>query len=273
MGGFRSAIKTGGGFLNGDAEFVGYEFVDHSFTEETTGDYCYFVPSFKVDGAEEPVTQSLLIGSNEYYNISKDGQELTMVDGSPVTFSGKIGMGRFLTTLIEASDKSGADIESELPDLSETDKQGNAVNPLTFEALIGKRFRLRQVDDVERNESKGPKKVKDKKTGKMKEYPWTYTAVDAILGVQPTGKQQSASRANGSGKSNGIETRAVEVLKAALPTNRKNLSLPVTKALMKDKQKDPAFASAVRDMVFDEEWQGNQDWLEVDKKGNLSVAA
>ena len=258
--GFRSAIKKGGGFLsNVDGEITGYEFTDKFKGETKAGEWCYFVPSIKVDGANDDIDQHLFIGGNDRYDISKDGQELTMADGSPVTFGYSTPFGKFMDSLIE----KGFD-ESDLPDL----EGGDALN---LTALIGRRFRFKQEVDEKANANLGKRKVK--KNGKTVEYDRTNTVIDAVLGAPATGKQQSANRANGSGKSNGIETRAVEVLKAALPTNRKNLSLPVTKALMKDKQKDPAFASAVRDMVFDEEWQSAQDWLEVDKKGNLSVAA
>jgi hypothetical protein len=101
-----------------------------------------------------------------------------MVDGSPVTCSSAVGFGQFVTSLMEASDKAGADLESELPDLEEVDKHGNAVNPLTFNALIGRRFRLRNVVDEDANKYCGKRVVGG---GKEREVDRSYTAIDAIL--------------------------------------------------------------------------------------------
>jgi hypothetical protein len=271
--GFRSAIKAGGGgFLNNvDVELVSYEFSPMNFNEKKPGDYCYFVPTLKVDGADDPIVQHLFIGGNERYEISDDGQELTMADGEPVTFSLTVGFGRFMDSLTAPNGNVEKGFpEDELPDL----EAGEALN---LAAIVGKRFRVKQEIDVKRTADKGPRKVKNKKTGKIVEYPHTYTVVDAVLGASNgNGSKSSAKPAGKAAKSDddAVEERAVALLQDVLDgttVNRKNLSLPVTKALMKEK--DKVFAAAVKAQVLDEDWQDEQDWLEVDKKNNLSLAA
>ncbi len=274
--GFRDAIKTGGGgFLNNvDVEFTGYNFVDHSFNEEKTGDYCYFVPEFKVDGADEPVTQSFFIGGNDRYEISKDGQELTMEDGSPVTFTGKMGMGRFIAGMLDKAEAASIDLESELPDLA----SGEA---LSFETLVGRRFRVKQEIDVERNNKSGKRRVKDKKTGKMVEYPHTYTVIDAVLGASSNGNGAKATPAAAGkkgkkgGKAISIDAEAEATLKEIVEAGDasvKNLSLLSAKKLMKMKQTDQPKAEAIRAKILDSDFRDGLDWLETDKKGLLSVA-
>lgn len=262
--GFRDAIKKGGGFLNNvDGEITGYEFTDKFKGEKNAGEWCYFVPAIKVDGADDEVDQHLFMGGNDRYTISDDGQSIEMTDGSPVTFGFSTPFGRFMDSIIE----KGFD-ESELPDLA-------AGEPLELSAIVGRRFRFKQEVDEAGNSKRGKRKVK--KNGKTVEYDRTNTVIDAVLGA-PTGTSKSVSRTNGSGKAavknDDVETRAADMLRDVLDSgsvNRKNLSLPVTKALLKEK--DKTFAAAVKAMALDEEWQGAQDWLEVDKKGNLSVAA
>jgi hypothetical protein len=253
---FRGAIKKGGGgFLNNvDGEIVSYEFTDKFKGETKAGEWCYFVPTIKVDGADDTIDQHLFIGGNDRYSISKDGQELTMEDGSPVSFGFSTPFGRFIDSMIE----KGFD-ESDLPDL-----EGG--EPLELSAIVGPRYRFKQEVDEKANAKMGKRKVK--KNGKTVEYDRTNTVIDAVLG---TSAKTSSTSAKGGKKTVDVDDEAADVLKDILATgdvNRKNLSLPVTKALMKNANKD-----AIKAMILSEEWQNEQDWLEADKKGNLSLAA
>lgn len=261
--GFRGAIKKGGGFLNNvDGELKDYEFSARFKDEKKDGEWVYFVPVIRTDGAEEDVDQHMFIGASERYEIDDDGKTLKMADGSPVTFGFTTPFGRFMDSLIE----QGYD-ESELPDLEGGD-------PLNLETLIGERFRFKQEVDEEATKKFG-KRVSG--SGKNKrEYDRTNTVIAAVLGKAGKGSSsKSSSKASGSKKAakeddeDDLESEAADVLKDVLAkesVNRKNLSLPVTKALMKNANKD-----ALKKLILDEEWQEKQDWLSIDKKGNLSV--
>ena len=262
--GFRGAIKRGGGFLNNvDGELVSYEFTDRFKDEKKAGEWCYFVPTIKVDGADDAVDQHLFLGGNDRYEISEDGQELTMVDESPVSFGFSTPFGRFMDSLIEKGFN-----ESELPDLED----GDALN---LEVIVGRRFRFKQEVDVEGTKKKGKRVVG---TGKAKkEYDRTNTVIDAVLGAAGKTSTKTTAGKKVKDESGDVEERAEAVLRDVISNEdgetikRKDLSLPVTKMLMKEK--DKKFAAEVKAMVLDEEWQEKQDWLEIDKKGNLSIAA
>lgn len=280
-GGFRSAIKKGGGgFLNNvDGEVVDYEFTTTNAKGDDTA-WVSFVPTFKVDGAEKPVTQHFFVGGADRYEISSDGKSLTMVDESPVTFGFSVAFGKFVDSVLTAAEKAEVDLESELPDLG-------AGEPLNLEALIGRRFRfIQEVDEVANAKvGKRPRKKDGKPVigadGKPVLDNRTTTVVAALLGAT-----------NGNGKSNGkaatkpsskkaaaaaevdADEEAVTYLRTILqkaPVNRKDLRLATAKALMKLKQSDVEQAEAIKTLILDEEWQESQDWLTVDKKGNLSV--
>lgn len=246
--------------MNGvDGEIVDYEFTDKFKGEKKGGEWVYFVPQIKVDGADDAIDQHLFVGGVENYEISDDGKSLTMVDGSPVTFGSKVPFGRLMDSLFDSAEKADVDLESELPNLEDGE-------PLNVEPLIGRRFRFGQEVDEKANEKFG----KRKGTGKnaKKEYDRTNTVITAILGEK--GKGGSAKPAAGKkGKGKDATDEAADVLKDILAkgeVNRKNLSLPVTKALMKNPNKDE-----LKKTILDQDWQDKQEWLTIDKKGNLSV--
>lgn len=142
--GFRSAIRKSGGFLNNvDGELKGYEFTKRFKDENKDGEWVYFVPQIHTDGADEPVDQHMFLGASERYNVSEDGQELTMEDGSPVSFGFSTPFGRFMSSLVDAAERAEnveqgkSDFEKELPDLDGGD-------PLNLEVLVGKRFRFKR---------------------------------------------------------------------------------------------------------------------------------
>lgn len=264
--GFRSAIKKGGGFLNNvDGELKGYEFTARFKDEKKDGEWVYFVPQIHTDGADEPVDQHMFIGAAERYAISKDGQELTMEDGSPVTFGFTTPFGRFMDSLLNAAEKADIAIEDELPNLED----GEA---LELSTLVGRRFRFKQEVDEKANEKFGKREVGAGKN--KKSYDRTNTVIDAILGEAPKSGSKSSSKPAAGKKAKGsdedeLKSEAADVLKDVLAkgaVNRKNLSLPVTKALMKNENKD-----ALKKIILDEDWQDEQDFIEVDKKGNISL--
>lgn len=266
--GFRSQIKKGGGFLNNvDAAFKDYRFEARFKGDKKDGDNLYFVPEFLVDGKDKNDDQHMYLGAADRYEISEDGKSLTMVDESPVTFGYSVPFGLFMDSLFAASDKADANIEDELPDLAEGE-------PLNLEALIDRRFRLKQEVDEKGTEKFGKRVVG---TGKnKKEYSRTNTVIDAILGVAKGGKTTKPAAAGGKkskdSDEDALKESAADVMRDVLAkgaVNRKNLSLPVTKMLLKHKDKEEA--TAIKAICLDEEWQDEQDFIEVDKKGNISL--
>lgn len=265
--GFRSAIKKGGGFLNNvDGKFLSGEFTKKFKGEKKDGEWVYCVINVHTDGADDPVDQHLFVGASERYNVSDDGKELTMEDGSPVTFGFSTPFGRFMDSLLNAAEKAGVDIESELPNLED----GEA---LTLEALENRRFRFKQEVDEKANEKFGKREVGSGKN--KKSYDRTNTIIDAVLGEAKGSAKSSGKAADKKGKKgddeDDLKSEAADVLRdvineSKVVINRKNLSLPVTKALMKNANKDE-----LKKIILDEDWQDEQDWLTVDKKGNLSV--
>lgn len=263
MSGFRSAIKKGGGFLNNvDGVLKSYTFEDRFKGEKKAGKWIYFVPVIHTDGADEPVDQHLFVGGADRYTISEDGQELTHVDESPVTFGFSTPFGRFMDSLCEAGFP-----EDELPNLAD----GDALN---LSAIVDRRFRFKQEVDVEATKKLGKRKVG---TGKnAKEYDRTNTVIEAVLAASAGGKKAakpaaSKGKAKDEDDEDSLKEEAADVLKdvlekATTPVTRKNMSLPVSKALMKNANKD-----ALKAIILDEDWQDEQSWLSIDKKGALSV--
>lgn len=261
--GFRGAIKKGGGFLNNvDGALVGYEFTARFKGETKDGKCIYFVPSIQLDGADDPIDQHLFVGMAERYTISEDGQSLTMADESPVTFGYKLPFGLFMDSLLTPAGGGAGFDESDLPDL----EGGEA---LELNAIVDQRFRFKQEVDVEATKKLGKRVVG---TGKNKrEYDRTNTVIDAVLGAAGKAGTKTAAPA-AKGKKNDLDTEAQDVLRDVLakgPINRKNLSLPVTKALIKNSDKPRA--AALKEKILDEDWQDAQDFIEVDKKGLISL--
>ena len=271
--GFSANIRAGGGFLNNvDGVIVGYLFTACPPQSRQAGEWVYLVPSIRVDGSEEDVTQHLFLGAIERYEISDNGQSLTMVDGASVTIGAKTPAGRFLASLIAQGFP-----ESRLPDL----EQGEALN---LEAMVG--TRLRFVQEVDEASTLKIGKRKDKRTGK--EYDRTNTLVAAVLalpgedggkakgtkGARPLGTPTPASKRapktthssarlvtsvlmntahDGTNSPDGLQDAADTVLLeiVAAATNnivaRRSLSLEVTKRRLKDPQRD-----ALRELIYGE---------------------
>jgi hypothetical protein len=263
--GFRGAIKKGGGFFTGDGKLISYEFTKRFKGEKKDGDKLYFVPTVQMDGSEKEIDQHIFFGKefDTAFEISDDGQELSMEDGSPVKIPADLPFGLFMDTLFVAADKAGVDLNDELPDIE-------AGEPLNLTALVDRRFRFGQKVDEKGTASRGKRKADN-----GKEYDRTNTIVEALLGE---GDSKSSGKASGSkggkkGKDDDPETEALAVLKSVLGTGsvlRKNLSLPVSKALVKNARKDELKA-----LILDEDQQDkwvDAEEIEIDKKGNVSVA-
>lgn len=109
-----------------DATLTGYEFSRRFKGDKKDGDRLFFVPSIRLDGADADIDQHIFIGMGERYEISDDGQELTMASGDSVTFDAPFGA--FVDSFIEKGFPA-----SKLPDLE-------AGEPLDLNALVGRRF-------------------------------------------------------------------------------------------------------------------------------------
>jgi hypothetical protein len=253
--GFRSAIKTGGGFLRKvDGTLKDYEFTARFKGEKKDGEWLYFVPQIQMDGAAEPIDHHMFLGAAEQYEVEDDGKTLKMAGGGPVTFGGDVPFGILMTSLLDAGFP-----EDELPDPND-----GAIN---LEVLVDRRFRFDQKVDEKGNAKFGKRKGTGKNKGK--EFDRTNTIITAVLGG---GSNGAAKSSNGKkGKATDLSSEAADVLRDVIAkedgsVSRKNLSLPVTKALLKNANKDD-----LKKMILDEDWQEAQDWLTIDKKGNLSV--
>lgn len=250
--GFAGAIKQGGGFLNNvDGTITGYEFTAVPPNGKEEGEWLYFVPAIKVDGADEEVSQHFFLGAAEDFEISKDGQTLSREDG--ITFGAKTPFGRLLTSMLA----NGLD-ESELPDLEGGDD-------LELSALVDKRYRFIQEIDEEANRKLGKRKVKDKKTKKTVEYNRTNTLVSKVYGEvkeEKGGKSSSKSASTKKAKDDDgddLTAEADAVVADILSENegeveRGKLSLALTKALMKNKNRE-----ALKKLILSDDYLTSDD--------------
>lgn len=258
--GFRGGLKQGGGFWNNvDGTITGYEFTTTppgaGKGKKATDEWIYFVPSVRVDGAEEDTNQHLFLGASERYEISDDGQTLTSIEGSVTSIGARTPAGKFLDSLIEHGFP-----ESNLPDL-----EGG--EPLNLEAIIGTRVRLQQIKDVEGTAKRG--KRKDAKTGK--EYDRTDSVVSQVYDLPKAGKQASAgkpavaTKGVKNGKPNGLDREllakadkvVLDLIEAAVDKKNKTGEIPISKLsvgtlrlLSGDSDKE-----AVRKLVNSEEYR------------------
>ena len=261
---FRDQIKKGGGFFTGDGVLVSYEFTKRFKGEKKDGNKLYFVPTVKMDGSDKEIDQHIFFGKefDTAFVISDDGTELSMEDDSPVSIPYGLPFGILMDSLFAAADKAELDLNEELPDLA-------AGEALSLASLVGRRFRFGQRVDEKGTAERGKRKADN-----GKEYDRTNTVIEAVLGEGGSKSNGKAAGAKG-GKSKGddLATEALAVLKSVLGDGsvlRKNLSLPVSKALMKNARKDELKA-----MILDEDQQAKWEdagEINIDKKGNLSVA-
>ncbi len=201
---FMGGVRKGGGFLNDVViKIVGYTF------ENKVGKsgFAYVDTIIRYLQADQTVEQqtSLMLGGAENYVVSADGQTVTGPEGGPVVIDGKVGLGRFLVTLVESKFP-----EASLPDLE-------AGEPLTLKALIGYRLNVAQEVDP---------KAKTKRVDKNgKEWDRTRTIVNKVLG-----KEGGQGAAQGSFASQDNTLAALEAVTAILA---KAGSLPKAQLNMK----------------------------------------
>jgi hypothetical protein len=264
--GFRSAVKKGGGFLVGDGTLVDYEFSQQNYKGDET-EWIYFVPSILMDGADAPITQHLFLGAADRFAIEDDGKTLS---GERMKFGGT-PTGRFFDTMIEASDKVGANIEEDLPNVDDGEN-------LNLEGIVNRRFRFgKEVDEKangklgEKPRKKDGKAVKDK-DGKPVLDKRTTMIIEAVLATSNgNGNGHKATSAKKAAKGPNLNEEAEAVLRdiiegSKVPVLVKNLKLVATSALLKNANKD-----ALRTLILDDEFRSELSWLAQDKKGVLTI--
>ena len=252
MAGARpSSFKAGGGFLNN----VDGVIADYEFTGEFPGggkkpgkkgsDFnpLYFLLTVQVDGADDPSTTTLFVGSADDFEIEDDGKTL-----KPVDANGGLRQGSELATFIDSLVKAGFP-ESNLPE--------DAIN---FEAIIGTRARFVQEKDAELTARLGKKKSKDGK----KEYDRTRLKVANVLGLADV----KASKGKGKGKAEASDDDDVEalatqsliaLLKKAPGKSMLKKKLPV-QIINQVGAKHPQ-RNAVKEMVMDDDFlNGSKKW-------------
>jgi hypothetical protein len=266
--GFRSAVKKGGGFLVGDGTLVDYEFSHKGFPAGEETEWIYLVPSILMDGAEEPVAQHLFLGAADRFEIEDDGKTLS---GERMKFGGTPA-GRLFDSMIEASDKVGANIEDDLPNVDD----GEALN---LSGIVGKRFRFGKEVDQRANDKMGKKpRKKDGKAVKDKDGKpilddRTTMIIEAVLATSNGNGNghKAAPSAKKAAKGPDLKEEAEAVLRdiiegSKVPVLVKNLKLVATSALLKNANKD-----ALRTLILDDEFRSELSWLAQDKKGVLTV--
>lgn len=259
--------KGGGGRLNNvDGEITSYEITTRPAGggPKDTSKWVYYVPSILQDGSKEEITQHFFIGAAEEFEISKDGQSASSEE--------PIALGASSGALMQSVIAAGFP-EDELPDTE-------AGEDLEFSALNGKRFKFTQVpDDARTKKEGGPRKVKDKKTGKMREYPWTMTVVSAYYEADAKSTKGGKAEVKGKGKSKAVEMdeECGDVLKAVLAEADDNelpykkLSMALTRKFLKIKVENDK--DAMKDRILDEEFLGTEDGWEYDTKKQIVSAS
>jgi hypothetical protein len=253
MGARPSSFKKGGGYLNNvDAEIIGYQFVVGETAKIKKGNRkgedftpLSLVPEFKVDGADQPLTQRLLIGDSDDFGgeVSEDGLTIETPEGQAFNASSEAGI--FLASLCEAGFP-----ESNFEDTNER---------INLEPMIGTRVRLVQEINVEKTKRQGQQKGKDGKLYDRKDL-----KVAEVLGVATMKSKSAATKtvaAKSVSKSNGkasvsVEDLADETLMAILSdtkTGSLNRRLIAAKAHMKLGPKHPQ-GDEVRRLIYSEDY-------------------
>ena len=188
MGARPSQFKKGGGFLNGvDGQITGYQWTDEFNGEPFKGGKdktgkarfhsLYFVPSVRVDGAEEDITTTLFAGGYDDFEVSDDGLTIT-----PHEEGRQLGQNTafytFINSLVKPEHGDGFPEER----LSEDD--------INYEPIIGSRVRFEQRVNADNNKKLG--KRKDKRTGK--EYDRQDLVVSEVYSLP--GETQSVTKAS-----------------------------------------------------------------------------
>ncbi len=261
--------KGGGGFLNNvDGVFADYNFTtDPPFERKAKkgSDWnpLFAVVTAQVDGADEPVTTTISVGSADDFEIEDDGKTLVPVDDN-VQLPASFGWGILIESLVAAGFP-----ESNLPE-----------DRINYEAILGTRVRFSQRKN-EVMAAKG-KKRKDKKTGK--EYDYTDLVVSQVYALPeaeeaPKGKSSSkTSKAAAGGKTNGkakevsVEEQGAEILLSILNANEG--SLPKSKLPVKlagaIAAKDPR-REELRKLIYSDDFLSEEMGWTYDKSSKTQV--
>lgn len=287
MAGARpSGFKKGGGFLNNvDGVILGYEFTpdfpnpNGAPRKKSKSDFSplYAVLKVQVDGAAQPVTTTLFVGSADDFEIEDDGHTLVPVEEG-YTLWGSSEWARFIESM--CLNGNGNFSEDDLPE--------DAIN---FEAIINKRVRFVQEKDLDKTEKRG--KRKSKKTGK--EYDQTQLVVSTVYPdaapARGAGKSASAPRTvtkaatkpNGKAKEVDLTETADEALQGLLEKfggeapKAKLVSAPAQMFLKKNY---PDTADEIRKMIYDDDYLNGAvereviaDYAQADKAQTITAVA
>lgn len=194
---FRKA--GGGGYLNNiTANLTGYEFLvgepalikkgqrkGEMFTPLS------LVPSFRVDGADEDLTQRLLIGdASQFGDVSEDGQVLATPDGQFINDTCEAGI--FLSSLC----KNGFD---------ET-RFSESATEIDLTPMVGSRVELVQVVNEEKTKRQG------KQIGKNgQEYDRRDLQVKSVISSPALGKgaSKAVAKTNGTKAAKGVDVASL----------------------------------------------------------------
>lgn len=261
-----TSFKKAGGFLNGvDGVLKDYEFTDQfPGGGESKSDFrsLYCILTILVDGADDDITTTLWAGGADDFEIEDNGHTLV-----PIADDGGLRGGTPFDMFLSSAIKNGFD-ENLLPEDS-----------INYEAMLGRRYRFGQQDELDKH---GQKKTRVAKKGKYKgkEFPVTVTVVEKAYDEEPIkGKP-------GKGKPAPVEEDddadvvadvAAEVLKAIL-TKQKDQSISKTKlsakiveAMLKHKRKD--LREDVRKYLFDDKHLASIDGVRYDKSDKNQTIA
>lgn len=245
MAGARpSSFKVGGGFLNNVDGIIS----DYTFTSDFNGGdggkrkkgksdftplYCYL--TVDVDGADEPATTNIFVGSADDFEIEDDGKTLVPVDDN-----GGLRQNSDFSFFIGSLCSAGFP-ESNLPE-----------DRINFEAIIGTRARFVQEKDAELTARLGKKKSKDGK----KEYDRTRLKVSNVLGlaaVKSNSKSKAGKLADDEDEVNELATSSlIALLKKAPEHTILKKKLPV-QIINQVGAKHP-LRNEVKDLVTSEEF-------------------
>ncbi len=241
-----SSFKTGGGFLKGVTGLI----ASYIFTTDFNGKpgartkegflALQAKLTAKVDGADKAQDTSLFVGDADQWTISDDGKTITAKNDS-VGIPGNKGWGLFISTLVEKGFP-----ETRLPE--------DVVN---YEAIQGTRVTFDQRVNEDANKRFGKRAAK---VGKGS-FDRTDLVVSAVVALPAEGGVAAPAATTKSGKKTAVVTpvEAVDLVTLADETlgaiakakggtvARKNVSIEVTKKLMKHPHRD-----AVRDLIYSE---------------------
>lgn len=227
--------RGGGGFLNGvEALITGYSFVVGETSKIKKGDRkgqdftpITLVPTFRLDGADEDVSQRLLVGgADNFEGVDEDGLNLNIGEG-------RIGASTEAAIFIESLCNPTGGGEGFPADRFDEDE-----TIWNLEPMIGTRVRLVQITNAEKTKRQGPQV--NATTGKS--YDRKDLKVESVLELPGVaGKAKAAPKAAVKGakapKAADVTELAHDTVRAIMEANTDKddnvLPLPFAKLKMK----------------------------------------